>query len=192
MRDDRTNRVGPLLVTGGILFFVSFASEILIASPEANGEVVDLPLYVLYTGFMAVGVVILAIGVWSVRTIVGATIGRLGRVGAYLCIAGFVSYLLMAMMAAVVAARTGHTPDIFVFFGVAIVLTAVGPTLLGMGFRRLEALGAARFLPFFASAGAVLSLTPWHDFGLAVFSLSWVVLGAVWWNSNPAAEQALG
>lgn len=148
---------------------------------------VNLPLYWLYNTFMAVSVVFLALGVWGIRATVGATIGRLGRVGTHLCIAAFVFYLLMALLAAVVATQTGRPPDIFVFFGLALVLSVVGPLLLGLGLRHVDALGTARFLPFLVTLGAILAFVsddPRHDIGLAVFSLAWVVLGVGWWNTD--------
>lgn len=186
-----SDRLGLLLVAGGVLFFLSFASQIFIASPEVNGEVVNLPLYWLYNALMAVGVVLLALGVWGIRDTVGATIGQVGRVGTYLCIASFVFYLLTALLAAVEAGRTGRPPDIFVFVGLALVLSVVGPLLLGIGLRHVDALGATRFLPFLVLLGALLAFVPvdpWHDIGLAVFSLAWVALGGGWGNTNPGTQ----
>lgn len=100
--------------------------------------------------------------------------------GASLCILAFVFYFLTAVLAAVVAARIGRPPDIFVFIGLAFVLSVVGPLLPGIEFLRVAALGNARFLPFFASMGAAAALIPtdpWHDIGLAVFSLAWIAIG---------------
>ena len=183
---------GVLLATGGGLFILSFGPEAIgLVHPEREGQIVNFPLYAFFTGLMVVATALLGVGLWRMRTWASG-IGRIGRVGLYLCIASFAGIGLTALTAFVSAVLTAQPPGYtFVFFALGLLFSVVGPILLGTGLRHVRWLGPGRFLPFAIAGGTILAWVPtdpWHDIGLLILALSWAGLGASMLLRRPGEE----
>lgn len=140
---------GILLATGGVLFSLSFGPEAIgLVDPERGSQrVVDFTLYAFLTGLGVVATVLLGVGLWQVRAWASG-IGRIGRVGIYLCIASFAGIGLTDLTAFVSAVRGAQPPGYtFVFFALGLLLSIVGPILLGTGLRHVGWLGPGGFFP---------------------------------------------
>ena len=186
---------GVLLATGGGLFILSFGPEAIgLVHPEREGQIVNFPLYAFFTGLMVVATALLGVGLWRMRTWASG-IGRIGRVGLYLCIASFAGIGLTALTAFVSAVRTAQPPGYtFVFFALGLLFSVVGPILLGTGLRHVRWLGPGRFLPFAIAGGTILAWVPtdpWHDIGLLILALSWAGLGAAMLLRRPGEEVSM-
>jgi hypothetical protein len=188
---ERVKSTGTMLATGGVLFVLSFGLETIgLTRAEREGQIVSLPLYAFNTGLMFLGAVLVGIGLWHMRAW-EPRLGRIGRAGLYLCIASFVSFGLMALTAFISAAQTGRPPDIFVFFGLGLLFSIVGPILLGTGLKYVGWLGLGRLLPFAVAGGTILAFVPtdpWHDIGLLILGLSWAGLGVLMLLRSPGAR----
>lgn len=172
---------GILLATGGVLFVLSFGPEAIgLVRAERGGQIVNFPLYAFFTGLMVVATVLLGVGLWRMRARASG-IGRIGRAGLYVCIASVAGIGLTALTLFVSAVRTAQPPGYtFVFFALGLLLSVIGPVLLGTGLRHAGWLGPGRFLPFAVAGGTVLALVPmdpWHDIGLLILGISWAGLG---------------
>src|SRR5918994_6108116 len=107
---NRVRRSGILLASGGVLFVLSFGVEAIgLLRAEREGEVVDFPLYAFLPGLMVVACVLLGVGLWHVR-IWAPGIGRIGRIGLYICIASFAGFGLTALTLFASAVRTAQPP----------------------------------------------------------------------------------
>ena len=175
---NRVRSTGILLATGGVLFNLSFGVEAIgLLRPEREGQVVNFFL----PGLMVVASVLLGVGLWHMRTWASEMV-RIGRAGLYVCIASFVGFGLTALTLFISAVRTVQPPGYtFVFFGLGLLFSVIGPILLGAGLRNAGWLGSGRLFPFAVAGGAVLALVPtdpWHDIGLLILGLCWAGLGA--------------
>ena len=179
---NRIRTTGILLATGGVFFILSFGPEAIgLVRPERDGQIVNFPLYAFFTGLMVVATFLLGAGLW--RMLAWASgIGRIGRVGLYLCIASVAGIGLTALTLFVSAAQAAQPPGYtFVFFALGLLFSVIGPVLLGTGLRHVGWLGPGRMLPFVVAGGTILAWAPtdpWHDIGLLVLGLSWAGLGA--------------
>jgi hypothetical protein len=187
---NRVRSTGSLLATGGVLFILSFGPEAIgLVRSEREGQVVNFPLYAFYAGLMVVATVLLGVGLWHMRTWTSG-IGRIGRVGLYLCIASVAGIGLTALTAFFSAVQTTQPPGYtFVFFALGLLFSVIGPVLLGTGLRHVGWLGPGRALPFAVAGGTILAWVPtgpWHDIGLLILGLSWTGLGATTLLRRPA------
>ena len=137
---------GILLATGGVLFILSFGPEAIgLVRPEREGQIVNFPLYTFFTGLMVVATVLLGVGLWRMRAWASG-IGRIGRVGLYLCIASVAGIGLTALTAFVSAVRGAQPPGYtFVFFALGLLFSVIGPILLGTGLRHVGWLGPGHY-----------------------------------------------
>lgn len=179
---DRVRSTGILLATGGVLFILSFGPEAIgLVRPEREGEMVNFPLYALFAGLMVVATVLLGVGLWRMRAWTSG-IGRIGRVGLYLCIASVAGIGMTALTLFVSAVQTAQPPGYtFVSFALGLLFSVIGPVVLGTGLRHVDWLGPGRMLPFAVAGGTILAwvpTAPWHDIGLLILGLSWAGLGA--------------
>ena len=184
---------GILLATGGVLFVLSFGPEAIgLVRPEREGQIVNFPLFAFFTGLMVVATVLLGAGLWRMRAW-ASEIGRLGRVGLYLCIASVAGIGLTSLTLFVSALQTAHPPGYsFVFFALGLLFSVIGPVLLGTGLRHVGWLGPGRLLPFAVAGGAILAWVPtdpWHDIGLLILGLSWAGLGVSMLLRRPTEGQ---
>lgn len=181
---------GILLATGGVLLVLSFGPEAIgLVRPEREGQIVNLPLYAFFAGLMVVATVLLGAGLWHMRAR-ASEIGRIGRVGLYLCIVSFAGIGLTALTLFVSAVRMAQPPGYaFVFFALGLLFSVIGPVLLGTGLWHVGWLGPGRILPFAVAGGTVLAWVPtdpWHDIGLLILGLSWAGLGVSMLLRSPA------
>jgi hypothetical protein len=193
---NRTRGAGILLATGGVLFILSFGLEAIgLVRPEREGQgVVNFPLYAFLTGLMVVASGLLGVGLWRMRTWASG-IGRIGRVGLYVCIASFAGFGLTALTLFISAVQTAQPPGYtFVFFALGLLFSVIGPILLGTGLRHVGWLGPGRLLPFAVALGTILAFVPtdpWHDIGLLILGLSWSGLGSLMLLRKPAVGSAV-
>lgn len=184
---------GTLLTIGGVLFVLSFAPEAFgLVTLEREGQVTNVPLAIFFVSLMSIAAILLAIGLWGIRTF-NRTESRSARIGLYLSIAACTCFALQGIAMAVSYAQTGRTPDIFVFFLFGLLFSLIGPLLFGAGIRRWTWLGWGSLLPFAVALGAVLAfidVDPVHDIGLTVLGLSWAAFGASMLLRRPARVEA--
>lgn len=176
---NRIRTTGILFATGGVFFILSFGPEAIgLVRAEREGQIVNFPLYAFFTGLMVVATVLLGVGLWRMR----AWTSGIGRVGLYFCIASVAGIGLTALTLLVSAVQAAQAPGYtFVFFALGLLLSVIGPVLLGAGLRHVGWLGPGRMLPFAVAGGTILAWVPtdpWHDIGLLVLGLSWAGLGA--------------
>ena len=176
---NRVGITGVLLVSGGVLFFLSYVLDLIYKSYGQQGQLEYL-FGVLFSLLFA-AVTLLGIGLWRLRAW-KPPLSRAGRVGLYLSLVALAGFGVTAAALVVSAVfQTSQPPDIFWFFFLGLLLSVIGPILLGVGLRQVSWLGLGRLAPFAVAAGAVLAfveLIPWHDIGLMVLGLSWAALGA--------------
>ena len=175
---NRVGITGILLVSGGALFFLTYVLDLIYKSYGQQGQLEYL-FGVLFSLLFA-AVTLLGIGLWRLRAW-KPPLSRAGRVGLYLSLVALAGFGVTAAALVVSAVQTGQQPDIFLFFALGLLLSVIGPILLGVGLRQVSWLGLGRLFPFAVAAGAILApfdLYPWHDIGLMVMGLSWAALGA--------------
>ena len=176
---NRVGITGIFLVSGGVLFFLSYVLDLIYKSYGQQGQLEYL-FGVLFSLLFA-AVTLLGIGLWRLRAW-KPPLSRAGRVGLYLSLVALAGFGVTAATMLVSAVQTSQPPeDIFWFFALGLLLSVIGPILLGVGLRQVSWLGLGRLAPFAVAAGAVLApfdLYPWHDIGLMVMGLSWAALGA--------------
>lgn len=176
---NRVGITGVLLVSGGVLFFLSYVLDLIYKSYGQQGQLEYL-FGVLFSLLFA-AVTLLGIGLWRLRAW-KPPLSRAGRVGLYLSLVALAGFGVTAAAMLVSAVQTSQPPeDIFWFFFLGLVLSVIGPILLGVGLRQASWLGLGRLFPFAVAAGAILApfdIYPWHDIGLMVLGLSWAALGA--------------
>jgi len=185
---NRVGITGILLVSGGLLFILSFGLEVI---GFRQGQLGNFPVDAFLAALMVAAVTLLGIGLWGLRAW-KPPLSRAGRVGLYLslvALAGF-GVTAAAMLVSAVFQTSQPPEDIFWFFALGLLLSVIGPILLGAGLRQVSWLGLGRLAPFAVAAGAVLAfvdIDPWHDIGLLVLGLSWAALGASMLLRKPAA-----
>ena len=176
---NRVGITGVLLVSGGVLFFLSYVLDLIYKSYGQQGQLEYL-FGVLFSLLFA-AVTLLGIGLWRLRAW-KPRLSRAGRVGLYLSLVALAGFGVTAAAMLVSAVQTSQPPeDIFWFFALGLLLSVIGPILLGVGLRQVSWLGLGRLFPFAVAAGAILApfdIYPWHDIGLMVLGLSWAALGA--------------
>lgn len=183
---NRVGITGILLVSGGVLFFLSFVLDL---SYKRQGQLASLLGAAFFGALLFAAVTLLGIGLWRLRAW-KPPLSRAGRVDLYLSVVALAGFGVTAAALVVSAVQTGQQPDIFLFFALGLLLLVIGPILLGAGLRQVSWLGLGRLFPFAVAAGAVLAfveVTPWHDIGLMVLGLSWAALGASMLLRKPAA-----
>jgi hypothetical protein len=159
-------RTGVAAIVAGALLFAGQGGELLFNTPEA-----------LWTAIGIGGFIALAVALWWLRELVGAT--RMGRVGMRMALAGGAFLCLFVVQLAVELVRTGDVPDNFVLFLIGFLLILVGQMLFARDLR--PHVGRAWLLPIVAVLGLVMALflnaVGLHDIGLFVFEGAWVGLG---------------
>lgn len=183
---NRVGITGILLVSGGLLFILSFGLEVI---GFRQGQLGNFPVDAFLAALMVAAVTLLGIGLWGLRAW-KPPLSRAGRVGLYLSLVALAGFGVTAAALVVSAVQTSQPPDIFWFFALGLLLSVIGPILLGAGLRQVSWLGLGRLFPFAVAAGAVLAfvdIDPWHDIGLLVLGLSWAALGASMLLRKPAA-----
>ncbi len=174
---NRVGITGVLLVSGGVLFFLSYVLDL---SYKRQGQLANLLGVAFFGTLLFAAVTLLGIGLWRLRAW-KPPLSRAGQVGLYLSLVALAGFGVTAAAVVVSAVQTSQpSENIFWFFFLALLLSVIGPILLGAGLRQAGWLGLGRLFPFAVPAGAVLSFvnTPWHDIGLMVLGLSWAALGA--------------
>ena len=175
---NRVGITGILLVSGGVLFFLTYVWDLIYKS---QGQVANSLGFASFGSLWFAAVTLLGIGLWRLRAW-KPPLSRAGRVGLYLSLVALAGFGVTAAALVVSAVfQTSQPPDIFWFFFLGLLLSVIGPILLGVGLRQVSWLGLGRLAPFAVAAGAVLAfveLIPWHDIGLMVMGLSWAALGA--------------
>lgn len=155
---------------------------------------------IFYMLLMTLGASLLAAALWTTRTMFRDRLGRAGAVGLYLSLAAFAGFFLTSVLAVATAILTGQPAEVFLPFGLALLLSIPGPILMGIGLSRVGELGVPRFLSFAVPVGAVLAfidVNPVHDVGLGVLGLAWAGLGVgflhrVQQEPKPVLLSALG
>jgi hypothetical protein len=159
-------RTGVAAILAGTLYFVGHGGELAFDEPEGVFVILGIG------GFVA-----LAVALWGLRELVGAT--RLGRVGIRMALVGLAILCLFAVQLAVEQVRTGEIPDNFILFAIALLLILVGQLLFARDLRPV--IGRAWLFPIVAVVGLVMALfldaVGLHDIGLFVFEAAWVGLG---------------
>jgi hypothetical protein len=173
-------RTGVAAILAGALYFVGQGGELVFDTPEALWATIGV------AGFGA-----LAVALWGLRALVGAT--RLGRVGIRIALVGVGFLCLFAVQLLVELVRTGDVPDNFILFLIAFLLILVGQLVFARDLRPV--IGRGWLFPIVAVAGLVMALflnaVGLHDIGLFVFEAAWVGLGvALLRHSQPARSQA--
>jgi hypothetical protein len=184
-----------VLATGGVLFILSFGLEAVgLARPESGGQVANYFLYALLAGLMLVSCVLLGAGLGHLR-VLEPGIGRIGRTGLYVCVASVTGLGLTALIAFVSAVRTVQPPGYtFVFFGLGLLFSVVGPILLSTGLRHVDWQRQARLFPLAVAGGAVLAFVPtdpWHDIGLLIVGIAWAGFGIAVLLRRPSARSVV-
>jgi hypothetical protein len=125
---NRVRSTGILLATGGVLFILSFGPEAIgLVRPEREGQIVNFPLYAFFAVLMVVATVLLGVSLWRMRAWTSG-IGRIGRVGLYLCIASVAGIGLTALTAFFSAVQTTQPPGYT--FGIHFCVLRPGPPFL--------------------------------------------------------------
>jgi drug/metabolite transporter (DMT)-like permease len=159
-------RTGVAAILAGALFFAGQGGELVFHEPE-----------VLWVTLVIGSIVTLAVALWGLRELVGAT--RMGRVGIRMALGGVAFLCLFAVQAGVEQLRTGDIPDNFLLFLIGFLLILVGQLLFARDLRPL--VGRAWLLPIVAVLGLVMALflnsVGLHDIGLFVFEGAWIGLG---------------
>ena len=176
---NRVGITGILLVSGGVLFFLTYVWDLIYKS---QGQVANSLGFASFGSLWFAAVTLLGIGLWRLRAW-KPPLSRAGRVGLYLSLVALAGFGVTAAAMLVSAVQTSQPPpeDIFWFFFLGLVLSVIGPILLGVGLRQVSWLGLGRLFPFAVAAGAILApfdIYPSHDIGLMVLGLSWAALGA--------------
>jgi hypothetical protein len=170
-------RTGTAAILAGALFFAGQGGELVFDDPEG-----------LFVALGIAGFVALAVAVWGLRELVGAT--RMGRVGIRMALGGVGFLILFSVHLAVELVRTGEVPDNFILFLIGFLLILVGQLLYARDLRPV--IGRAWLFPIVAVAGLVMALflnsIGLHDLGLFVFEAAWVGLGIALVR-RPATEQ---
>ena len=178
-------RTGVAAILAGALIFAGQGGE-LVFDDTAGGLWVTLGI----GGFLA-----LAVAIWGLRELVGAT--RMGRVGMRMALVGGAILCLFAVQVAVEQVRTGDIPDNFILFALGFLLILVGQLLFARDLRPV--IGRAWLFPIVAVVGLVLALfldaVGLHDIGLFVFEGAWIALGVALLRHaepEPTAAAAVG
>jgi hypothetical protein len=158
-----------------------------------DGEVLKPVLFTGLTALWAAGMLCLAvaaIGLFAGHRRAAIDLGRRGRVGSRLVVAGAALQVLFAVSGAVTALVDGVPAEAaFLLFALGFLALVVGGLLLGGRIR------CARLVPgagIALQAGALLGLIailvgidPWHDVALFGYDLSWSVVGLAMLRSRP-------
>jgi hypothetical protein len=177
---------GPLLVLSSGLQLVTDVQR-------SDGEVLEPVLFTGLTALWTAGMLCLAvavIGLSAGHQRAGLDLGRRGRVGGRLVLAGAGLQVLFAVSGTVTALLDGAPAEAaFLLFALGFLALVVGGLLLGGRVRR------ARLVPgtgIALQAGALLALLailvgvdPWHDIALFGYDLSWSVVGLVMLGGRP-------
>lgn len=174
-------RTGVAAILAGALIFAGQGGELVF-----NETAGALWLALGIGGFLA-----LAVAIWGLRELVGAT--RAGRVGIRLAVAGVGFLCLFAVQVAVEEVRTGDLPDNFILFAIGFLLILVGQLLFARDLRPV--IGRAWVFPIVAVVGLAMALfmnaIGLHDIGLFVFEGAWVGLGVALVRSTESAPSAV-
>lgn len=173
---DSRRRTGIAAILAGALLFVGQGGELVFDTPESLWAAIGIG------GFVA-----LAVAIWGLRDLVGAT--RMGRVGIRAALVGGAFLCLFAVHVAVELIRSGEVPGNFILFLLGFLLILIGQVLFARDLRL--AVGRAWVLPIVAVVGLVLALflnsVGLHDIGLFVFEGAWMGLGVALLR-RPASE----
>ena len=174
-------RTGVAAILAGALIFAGQGGELVF-----NETAGALWLALGIGGFLA-----LAVAIWGLRELVGAT--RAGRVGIRLAVAGVGILCVFAVQVAVEEVRTGDLPDNFILFAIGFLLILVGQLLFARDLRPV--IGRAWVFPIVAVVGLAMALfmnaIGLHDIGLFVFEGAWVGLGVALVRSTESAPSAV-
>jgi hypothetical protein len=174
------HRTGAAAVAGGLLMAGAVAAELLHPVQEPDGSVVSPNLFAGYLSVWALGAAALLVAQLELRH---DAVGRAGRIGAVIGIAGTALLLAFGLAVAVSALATGAPLEAsFLAFALGLLLVAVGGVLLGLGLRRSGAVGQWWAALPVASTGALVALLvePAHDAGLFLLFGAWALLGVGW------------
>ncbi len=174
-------RTGAAAIAAGVLLFASTFAEILF-SVERDGKITNLSLSSLYIAGFGAGTAALIVALHGLRALyASAKLGRAGRVGLWLALAGACLLLLFAAQALVTTLLTGDSPGGFVLFGLGFLLLVAGQLLAGSVIFRARAGRPVGQLLLLASTAAVIAVAvpadPFHDLGLFLFDAAWIGVG---------------
>jgi hypothetical protein len=175
-----------------VLFFLSYVLDL---NFKLQGQLANLTgaAAAIFGTLLFAAVTLLGVGLWHLRAW-KPPLGRAGRIGLYLSLVSLVGFGVTAAEVVVSAVQKSQPSDnIFWFSFLGLLLSVIGPILLGAGLRQVSWLGLGRLFPFVVAAGAVLAfdpIVPWHDTGMLAMGLSWATLGASMLLRKPAASIA--
>src|SRR3990170_2747013 len=141
-----TNRVGItgiLLVSGGVLFFLSYVLDL---NFKLQGQLANLTgaAAAIFGTLLFAAITLLGIGLWHLRAWT-PPLGRAGRIGLYLSLVSLVGFGGTAAAVVVSAVQKSQPSDnIFWFSFLGLLLSVIGPILLGAGLRPVSWLGLGR------------------------------------------------
>ena len=172
-------RTGGAAIAAGTLLFASVAAELLWTVQRPDGTVTNLAGFALYLITWTAGAVALAATLRGLGR--SRPLGRSGRIGRGIALAGAVLLVSFGAVGLVTALVTGAPAEAsFLLFAVGLLLVGIGAVPLALGLRR-SGPGGAWIAVLVAAAGAFVALgaaaDPWHDLGLFVFFGAWVALG---------------
>jgi hypothetical protein len=171
------HRTGAAALAGGLLMAGAVGAELLHPVQEADGSVVSPDLFAGYLAVWTLGAAALLVAQLGLRH---GAVGRIGRIGGGLSVAGTGLLLAFGIVVVVSALATGAPLEAsFLAFALGLLLVAVGWVLLGLGLRRSGAVGRWWAALPVAALGALVALLAEsaHDAGLFLLFGAWGVLG---------------
>lgn len=189
------SRTAVAAVAAGPLLVVSSGLQLVTDVQRPDGEVLQPALFTGLTGLWAAGMLCVAVaarGLLGLHGDGGPDIGRGGRVGRRLVVAGALLQVLFAVAGGATALAAGAPAEAsFVLFGLGFLALVVGGAVLGRALRRAgqvpragQALQVGALLGLLA---VLVGVDPWHDIALFGYDLSWTVLGLVLLTDKPPA-----
>jgi hypothetical protein len=179
----RDRRTGGAAVAAGTLLFASVAAELLWTVQRPDGTVTNPAGFALYLTTWSAGagaLVVALLGLGGPGSVAGP-LGRGGRIGRGIALAGAGLLVVFGVVGLVSALVTGApVEESFLLFAVGLLLVGIGAVPLALAVRR-SAPGRMWFAVLAAAAGALVALgaavDPWHDLGLFLFCGAWIALG---------------
>ena len=185
-------------LAAGPLLALSSGLQLVTDVQRSDGEVLQPALYTGLTALWVAGMLAVAVAVRGLvrrHRSAGLDLGRRGRAGHRLLVAGAALQVLFALAAATTALVSGAPAEaVFLLFALGFLALVVGGALLGSRVRRSGLVPRAGIA---LQAGAVLavltivvSVDPWHDVALFGYDLSWSLVGLMLLRSRDARAGA--
>ena len=135
-------RVGVAAILAGTLLFAGIVGELVVGHDSNFLEAVEVLL-------VGAGILALGFAIWELRKV--APSKRLINIGFWLSLVGVGFLILFAVIILIGVVLTGDLLEVFVLFGLGLLLLIVGHLMFAPGLRHIGVLGQAWVPPLVAA-----------------------------------------